>query len=107
MQSTSVIILILVCIGVLCVSKAGGEICFCSCCVGVGCKFVEKPSILIPSCENGTCSTTCVQTYRADCGIPGSYHRAMCVSAASIVFSRYTIFTTFALAFTAMKGLRF
>ncbi|CAF1173743.1 unnamed protein product [Adineta ricciae] len=107
MQFANSVLLILVCIGVLCVSNADGEICSCSCCVGAGCKMVEKPALSIPSCANDACDTKCKQTYPADCGSPQSQSMAICVSGASIVFSRYTIFTAFILAMTAMKGLRF
>ncbi|CAF0722399.1 unnamed protein product [Adineta steineri] len=106
MQSTSAILLILVSIGVLCIANVGGDRCLCSCCVGMGCKVIGKPPLSIPSCENNACSAKCKQTYVADCDSPQSQSVNICISGASIIFSRYTIFTTFILAITAMKGLR-
>jgi hypothetical protein len=107
MQLTSVILLVVLFIGVEFVSKADGETCSCSCCVGMGCKMVEKPPLSIPSCENDACDKKCKEVYSADCNSPQSQTMALCFSTGSFIFSRYTIFSAFILAFISMKGLSF
>lgn len=107
MQLTHTIFFTFVCIGLLCISNAGGEICSCSCCVGVGCKMIEEPTLSIPSCDNDACPLKCKQTYPTDCNNPQSQTVTFCTSGASIAFSRYTTLTTLFLTITTMKSLRF
>ena len=107
MRLADSILVLLISIGTLCISSTDGEKCSCLCCADIDCDIVEKPVILMSLCTIDICSTKCKQTYPVDCNSTQSEIVAICVSSASIVSSRYTAFTAFILATTAMICIGF